>query len=137
MRRLAQNQVQQLENINLSASGHLVLNQFIDELANSRTCFSPFGYGELCWRDIEAFQTGAVLIKPDMGHLETKPHLYEPGVTYLPVRWDFADLDDVVQDALSDEPRMEHISQEAWNRAARYIRENDFVNDMIEIFSDN
>jgi hypothetical protein len=104
------------------------------ELANSRLCFSPFGYGELCWRDIEAFQTGAVLIKPDMGHLQTLPDLYEPGVTYLPVRWDFSDLEDVVCSALADEPRMEAIASEAWNRTARYIREGCFVDDMAEMF---
>ena len=46
--------------------------------------------------------TGAVLVKPDMSHLETLPDLYRPGETYLPVRWDFSDLGDVVGSALAD-----------------------------------
>lgn len=134
MREDAHAKIEAIEGLKLSPPGKLSIQAFMAELANSRLCFSPFGYGELCWRDIEAFQTGAVLIKPDMGHLQTLPDLYEPGVTYLPVRWDFSDLEDVVRSALADEPRMEAIASEAWNRTARYIREGCFVDDMAEMF---
>lgn len=135
MRNDAQKKLESIRGLTLSPPGKLGLGAFMAELANARLCFSPFGYGELCWRDIEAFQTGAVLIKPDMSHLRTLPDLYEPGVTYLPVRWDFSDLEEVVRKALEDEPRMTAIAQEAWSRIARYIREGQFVDDMAEIWN--
>lgn len=136
MRRLAQDRVEAIDGITLSPAGHLSIGAFMAELTNSKLCFSPFGYGELCWRDIESFQTGTVLIKPDMGHLETLPDLYEAGVTYLPVRWDFADLEHVVRSALADEARMERIAQEAWNRTANYVQADRFVEDTRDIFDD-
>jgi hypothetical protein len=31
-----------------------------------------------------------------MGHLETWPPYYEPGVTYVPYKWDFSDMGEVL-----------------------------------------
>jgi hypothetical protein len=137
MRKDAKARIEAIQGLTLSPTGRLGRAEFLGELANSRLCFSPFGYGELCWRDIEAFQTGAVLVKPAMDHLETLPDLYEPGVTYLPVRWDFSDLETVVRGALADPLRMEAISREAWTRVARYLREGRFVADMAPLFVDD
>jgi hypothetical protein len=67
-------------------------SSFMKEMEQCAACLSPFGYGELCWRDIECFATGAVLVKQDMSHLETYPDLYIPFETYVPVKWDFSDL---------------------------------------------
>lgn len=135
MRGLAQLRVDEIDGLQKSPSHRLSSNEFISELENSKLCFSPFGYGELCWRDIEAIRSGAVLIKPEMSHLETLPNLYEPLATYLPVRWDFADLEDVVRNALHDEAGMERIAREAWKRTAAYVRDEKFVDDMSEIFN--
>lgn len=134
MRKLAQDKIAAVDGISLSSAGHLSISEFMAELKNSKLCFSPFGYGELCWRDIEAFQTGAVLIKPDMGHLSTLPDLFEAGVTYLPVRWDFSDLEDVIRGALADEDLRRRIATEAWARVSNYLRDRRFVDDMAEIF---
>ncbi len=41
------------------------------EMLDSRFTVSPFGYGELCWRDFEAILCGSVLFKPDMSHIDT------------------------------------------------------------------
>lgn len=71
--------------------------QYYREMLSSRICFSPFGYGELCWRDFEAILCGCLLIKPDMGHVKTDPDLFVPHVTYVPVRWDFNDLVEVCE----------------------------------------
>lgn len=48
------------------------------ELSWSQACLSPFGWGEVCFRDSEAIRAGAVLVKPSMKHLETWPDLYSP-----------------------------------------------------------
>jgi hypothetical protein len=135
MRADAQARIEAIDGLTLSPPGKLDLPAFMAELENSRLCFSPFGYGELCWRDIEAFQTGAVLVKQDMSHLQTLPDLYEPGVTYLPVAWDFSDLETVVRGALADEARMETIARTAWARCADYLRQHRFVDDMACLFA--
>ncbi len=68
--------------------------RYLAELAASRIAFSPFGWGEVCFRDFEAAAFGAVLLKPDVSHLRTRPNIFEPMRTYVPVRWDLADLAD-------------------------------------------
>lgn len=135
MRRDAQARIERIPDLTLSPPGKLSLAEFMAELSDARLCFSPFGYGELCWRDIEAFQAGAVLIKPDMSHLETAPELYEAGVTYLPVRWDFADLEEVIRTALSDEERCAQIARTAHQRVRTYLDRGGFVQDMAFLFA--
>lgn len=134
MRRAALAAAAAVPGLSVSPPGIVPHRVYMEEMRTSRLCFSPFGYGELCWRDIEAFQAGAVLIKPDMGHLETLPDLYEPGLTYLPVRWDFADLAEVVRRALSDEALRSRIAAEAHATVARYIAAARFVDDMGFLF---
>jgi hypothetical protein len=100
------------------------------ELAHCRMCFSPFGYGEVCWRDYEAVYSGALLIKPDMSHMVTEPDVFVPGETYVPIRWDFADLDDVVARWLADEPARLRVARNAWDAMHRWARSNAFVDQM-------
>lgn len=120
--------------IELRSAGKVPPAAFMAELDASKLCFSPFGYGELCWRDVEAILAGAVLIKPDMGHLETLPDLYEAGVTYLPVSWDFADLDAVVQGALDDTALRARIATEAFRRVRNYLQTRAFPGDIAFLF---
>lgn len=77
---------------------------YYGEMRRSRVCVSPFGYGEICWRDFEAILSGCLLVKPDVGHVLTEPDIFVPYETYVPVRWDFADLEDVLVRYL-DDPR--------------------------------
>ncbi|MCZ6834528.1 MAG: glycosyltransferase [Planctomycetota bacterium] len=87
--------------------------RFWDELCQSKACISPFGYGEVCWRDFEAIAAGAILIKPDMSHLETWPNIYQPYQTYVPVKWDFSDLEEQCAWALASEERRLQICARA------------------------
>jgi hypothetical protein len=66
--------------------------QYAEEMLSTKICVSPFGYGEICWRDFEAVAYGCLLFKPDMGHVQAKPDIYQPLRTYVPVAWDFSDL---------------------------------------------
>lgn len=130
MRSTANAAAKAIEGIRLTPEGRIPRGQFLDEMRHARLCWSPFGYGELCWRDLEAFMTGAVLVKPDMGHLETLPDLYVPGKTYLPVKWDFSDLEAVVRGALADPEAQRRIALNAFHVARDYLREQRFVADM-------
>ena len=105
------------------------------ELQRSTACFSPFGYGELCWRDIEAIAAGAVLIKPDMSHLRTEPNLYRDGETYIACRWDFADLSDKVSEILADEERRLFLTNQARCIAREYLANSGPVSTYSDIFS--
>lgn len=130
MRQHANAAIDRIGGITISQHGHLGIRPYMKELRQARLCFSPFGYGELCWRDIEAMVEGSVLIKPNMDHLRTDPDLFISGETYLPVRWDFSDLEEVVKTALEKEDVCARIAQNAYNRMADYVREGRFVRDM-------
>ncbi len=101
--------------------GRVDSRAFMAELEQSRLCFSPFGFGELCWRDVEAALTGAVLVKPSMEHLDCFCDLYRPGETYVPVRWDLADLEDTIAGLLADPARCEAIAQQAFAAVKAYL----------------
>lgn len=116
MRQYASDAIATVPHVSRVATGMVRKHQFMAELTRSRLCFSPFGYGELCWRDFEAFAVGAVLIKPDMSHLETMGDLFRPWETYIPVAWDLSDLDSVIEAALSDDARLEAIAANAYRR---------------------
>jgi len=94
--------------------GRVSPRQFFKELRNSKLCFSPFGYGEICWRDYEAMATGAVLLKPDVGHLSLAADLFRPGETYVPLRWDLADLEEKVRWLLGAPDERRRIAQAAY-----------------------
>ena len=120
--------------VTLTPVGRIAQADYMAEMRRARLCFSPFGYGEICWRDIEAFEAGSVLVKPDMGHLETRPDLYQPGVTYLAVRWDFADLGPVVARALADPEGCRAIAREAHGRIARHLADRRFPDEIAFLF---
>jgi hypothetical protein len=93
--------------------GRVDQDEYYAEMQHSTICVSPFGYGELCWRDFEAILCGCLLVKPDMGHVETAPDVFVPGVTYAPVRWDYADLPEVCERYLADVDARQRIVAQA------------------------
>lgn len=127
MRQDADRAIKDIKGIRLTPNGRIPQDKFLNEMRRSKLCWSPFGYGELCWRDLEAFLTGAVLVKPDMSHLETAPDLYIAGESYLPVKWDFSDLSDVVQGALADPENTRRIAENAFQVCHKYLISNRFV----------
>jgi hypothetical protein len=80
--------------------GTVPKTQYNRELTGSRTVVSPFGFGEICYRDFEAILNGACLIKPDVSHLTTWPDVFVPNQTYIPCNWSLSDFQDSVQQAL-------------------------------------
>lgn len=101
--------------------------EYYDELLRSRICISPFGYGEVCGRDIEATLCGCLLVKPDMGHLRSQPDIFVPGVTYVPVRWDYADLAETCEYYLDREEERARIAANAYRVLADAYSAEAFV----------
>ena len=108
---------------------------YMRELGQSKICFSPFGYGEVCWRDYEAVFSGALLMKPDMAHLETVPNVFVANETYVPLHWDFRDLPDVIAQYLGNEPQRLRIATQAWDAMHAYARSDQFVDDLDRVFA--
>ncbi|HCQ64113.1 MAG TPA: hypothetical protein DIU07_02585 [Rhodobacteraceae bacterium] len=109
-------------------------DQFLAELRSSKICFSAFGYGEVCWRDYEAIQNGAVLLKQDMSHVETLPDVFVAGKTYVPVRWDLTDFEDTIRGLLAEPDRCAEIAQNALDVLTRYATEKVFVDQVAPLF---
>lgn len=108
---------------------------YLRELMHSVLCFSPFGYGEVCWRDYEAILCGAGLIKPEMSHVETFPDLFHPWLTYAPTAWDFSDLSDVVGRCLADPEGVEVMTDNAYQMVSTCIHSGDLVKRLHKILS--
>jgi len=95
-----------------SAYGPVVKKkQYWNELRNSKVCLSPFGFGEVCYRDFESFISGALLLKPSMDHLVTYPNLFIPDETYIPLSWDLSDVEEKLEDVIANYDSYKHIAE--------------------------
>lgn len=97
--------------------------QFNREIRDSRIVLSPFGWGELCLRDFETIRAGALLLKPDMSHIETWPNVFVPGKTYVPFGWDAEDLVERASHYLAHEDERTRIARAAIDSYARQLSE--------------
>ena len=107
--------------------GRVDQDEYYAEMLRSKICVSPFGYGELCWRDFEAILCGCLLVKPDMGHIETAPDIFVAGVTYVPVRWDYADLPEVCARYLADADARTRIVERAYTVLTESLKADWFI----------
>lgn len=135
MRKSSEIAIENLSGVSAITGVGVKHRQFIKEMKSSKLCFSPFGYGEICWRDIEAVVSGCVLIKPDMGHLDMDPMVHIPNETYVPVKWDFSDVEDKVMALLQDEDLRCHIAENAYNLLRRYVVSKEFVGKFAYLFA--
>lgn len=86
-----------LNAVNAYAPKHRIKRkEYLKYMKNCKLAISPFGYGEICFRDFETFIFGGCLIKPNMDHIETWPNYYKDNNTYKSICWDFSDFEDVV-----------------------------------------
>lgn len=96
--------------------GRLPYPQYLQEISRTRIAPSPFGWGEICWRDFEIMLGGAMLYKPDMEHLETWPNYFEKNVTYISHAWDFTGIQAQLAGLLADPDRCQTVATAAQNR---------------------
>jgi len=80
----------------------LPFQEYIKNLMNSKISLSPFGMGEICFRDYECMQYGTIMIKPNHDLVKTIPDIYEPGKTYIDVKYDWSDLEEKIDYILSN-----------------------------------
>ena len=89
--------------------------QYFAELRRSVAAISPFGFGEVCYRDFEIVLSGAAMMKQDMSHLETWPDLWADE-RYMAVRWDLSDLEEKLQWAIDQPAAVSGIALRAQQR---------------------
>jgi hypothetical protein len=98
----------------LFLTGFVPQRQYYLELGDSKMTLSPFGWGEVCFRDFEAIVSGSMLLKPDMSHLKTWPDVYIPYETYVPVNWDGTDIIEKARAYLADDRERIRIAENAY-----------------------
>lgn len=97
------------------------------ELASSKICVSPFGFGEICWRDFEAILWGCLMVKPDMSHVRTQPDIFVPYETYVPVKWDYSDLNSQCIRFLADGAARRRIVTQAYDALSTFYEKQVFL----------
>jgi Glycosyl transferases group 1 len=109
------------------------VQEYYREMQRSRICISPFGYGEVCWRDFEAILCGCLLMKPDVGHVETYPNIFRPNQTYVPIQWDFSDLEEKCCYYLENENERQRIAGQAFEVLDRFYKEDGIKNVVVDL----
>lgn len=107
--------------------------EYMNEMQRSKICFSPFGFGEVCWRDYEAVITGALLIKPDMQHVLTEPNIFVENKSYVSVKWDLSDLGEKVDYYLKQPQERARITKNAYQVLRDYVISDSFPNLIVKI----
>ncbi len=87
----------------------LPYNDYLNTAFRSKIGISPYGMGELCFRDYELVQAGCLLIKPDLGSMITEPKWLVANETYVPVKVDWSDLNETIEKILNNFKDYEHI----------------------------
>lgn len=95
------------------------LREYYSEIGDSKILFSPFGWGDICPKDWEAFLKGCLLMKPSVEHVKSFPHTHIPYETYVPVKWDLSDVQEKVTYYLENSEERQRIVV----NAARVVEE--------------
>jgi len=87
----------------------LPFQEYIKVLHNSKLSLSPFGMGEICFRDFECMQWGTVIVKPSMNMVRTKPNIYVEDESYVSVNLDWSNLKEKTDKVLGNFKKYSYI----------------------------
>lgn len=85
----------------LEEGKRIPIEEYYQTMMRSKIIVAPFGYGEIAPRDIESCTMGAVLVKPDMNHIDTLPFIYNP-TTFVSCNWEYTDIREKIELILVD-----------------------------------
>ena len=108
----------------------LPIEQYYQKMATSKIILAPLGYGEMAPRDIESSIFGSILVKPDLGYIDTKPNIFYPEfgseqTTYVNVKYDWSDLIDKIDSTLSDYDNMRPALVENMREKFKELNKNE------------
>lgn len=101
-------------------SGKVNYYKYHKLLENSKIVISPFGWGELAYRDFEAFYNNCLLLKPNMDHLLTWPNFFMRNETYLDFSWDLSDLTDKIESIKYEKNKYNEIAFNGYNNYNKF-----------------
>ena len=105
----------------LESNKRLSKVNYYKKLSNSKICISPFGWGEIAYRDYETFLNQSILLKPNMDHLETWPQLFIKDKTYLDFNWSLGDVKQVYEKILDDYEKYIDIAATGHSNYLKYL----------------
>ena len=76
--------------------------QYVQNLWNSKISLSPFGMGELCFRDLESMMFGTIILKPSHKKVDTMPNIMIDNETFISCKYDWSDLEEKIDYILSN-----------------------------------
>lgn len=123
-------------NMNIASGPAISKFRYWQEMRKAKLSISPFGWGEICYRDFETFIAGAILVKPSMEHLKTYPQLFIPQETYIPLRWDMEDLEEKLDFAIAQYSYYQQIAENGQERYRSAINDGDsFIHSILQILN--
>lgn len=108
-------------NFKVSSGGKIPKKQYLREMKNSKIVISPYGWGEICYRDFEAIINGSLLIKPDMSHINTFPDIFIETKTYIPIAWDISDLEKTLLEIKKNPEKLKELAINAQDLLKPYL----------------
>lgn len=109
--------------------------EYMREMSNSKCILGLFSFGEICYRDFEAFISGSCLLKPNMSHIITFPDWFQENTTYVPLSWDLSDLEEKLTWYLDNENIRVKIAEQGQMLFRKMLGEEgkkQFVNHFVE-----
>jgi len=120
----------------VSSQNNVGFSEYYREMENSKIFVSPSGWCEYTPKDYEAMIFRTLLIKPDCEHIDTEPNVLIPNETYVPVAWDFSDLQEKVVELLENPNELNRIATNGQEAILSYYREKKFLDKFEEILTD-
>lgn len=118
-----------------TATKKLPKGEFLNLMANSKVALSPFGMGEICFRDFELMQYGTIMIKPSMDHLQTIPNPYIAGETYVSVKHDWSNLEEVLEDVVDNYFEYQEVVSNFRDKFKQMYTPTNFADYWLRIFN--
>lgn len=103
------------------AKNKLSIKEYMYIMSKSKISVSPFGWGEIGARDFETIVSGSLLFKPQMNHMKTWPDFFVPFKTYIPLKWDFSDLENKLKYYLKNFEISKKISMNAQEKFRKSV----------------
>lgn len=88
--------------------------KYYKTISKSRITISPFGWGEICFRDYEAIFAKSLLFKPNMDIFEVSKSIFIPFETYIPFKWDMSDFGELLEYYLNNDSEIKRITKNAY-----------------------
>lgn len=117
----------------VASSDKIPLENYFQEIEDSKILVSPFGWGAICPKEYEAIMKGCLVIKPTIEHINIFPDVLIPNETYVPVKWDLSDLEEKLVYYLEHEEERNRIIERACSVYREAMTADVFVNRVRQI----